>query len=108
MERTIMDLDEVHIAQAARLFRDGNELKRVVFSIDGGSEDILARNIVGLQFAYNPVSRLLTMFIAARGSERDATGSGDPVSWPSWLPPLSAADTRYRTLVKTVSWRIRN
>ena len=118
MERTIMDFDEVHILQAARLYRHAgtNELRRVVFGEDytgtGANnvlEDTLARNIVGLQFEFNPNDRLLTMYIAARGNERNTAGSGQTHNWPDWLPEqISAADARYRIVVKTLTWRIRN
>jgi hypothetical protein len=113
MSRTIMELDEAHLLQAARLYRRNDELRRVVFNDNyaaaGGNfqEDILARNIVGLQFIYHPAERLLTMYIAARGTER--LTSRQPLDWPSWLPEqISAADSRYRIVVKALTWRIRN
>jgi hypothetical protein len=110
----VMGFDEVHLIQAARLFRnDDNQLVRVVFHgnhrVDAGwSAEILARNIVGLQFVFNPVSRLLTMYIAARGDERD-TARGTPAAWPSWLPEqIPPEEARRRVAVKTLTWRIRN
>ncbi|MDR1979617.1 MAG: type II secretion system GspH family protein [Synergistaceae bacterium] len=109
---TLMGLDEIHLIQAARLFRnDQNELVRVVFDTESSSvSDVLAHNVVGLYFTYNPVSRLLTMYIAARGMEADGTGhgQGQPQTWPSWLPPIASSDLRYRILTKNLTWRIRN
>jgi len=117
VEGTVMGFDEIHLIQAARLYRNANnELVRVVFHGDyttdeGRRTDVLAKSIVGLQFVYNPVSRLLTMYIASRGHD---TGSGSSYdhrrgdTWPSWLPPLDASDTRHRIVVKTLMWRIRN
>jgi hypothetical protein len=117
--RTVMELDEVHLIQAARIYRSlppdprPNELRRVTFGADytttgGVYEETLTRNVVGLQFAYNPSTRLLTMYIAERGFERNATGAGQPGIWPSWLPALSAADTQYRIVTKVLTWRVRN
>jgi hypothetical protein len=109
---TLMGLDEIHLIQAARLFRNaGNELVRVVFDTASSSEsEVLAHNVVGLHFTYNPTSRLLTMYIAAKGMERDGVGNSpaQPTTWPSWLPPIAASDLRYRILTKTLTWRIRN
>jgi len=112
---TLMGFDEIHLIQAARLHRNANnELVRVVFHGDyntpnGIRTDVLARNIVGLQFVYNPVSRLLTMYIAARGHERNAVGAGRNSGWPAWLPEqIAVSDSRFRTVVKALTWRIRN
>ncbi|MDR2179576.1 MAG: type II secretion system GspH family protein [Synergistaceae bacterium] len=109
---TVMGLDEIHLIQAAHLFRNGrNELVRVVFDTPSSfTSDVLAHNVVGLAFTYNPDSRLLTMYIAARGAEADAVGHSpaQPKSWPSWLPPIAAHDLRYRILTKNLTWRIRN
>ena len=115
LEREIMALDEIHLIQAARLYRRGGELRRTVFGANytdasANTDDFLARNVADLWFAYNPDTRLLKMFIAVRGNERYATGSGHiPDAWPSCLPKQginSALD--YRLLVKNTTWRIRN
>jgi prepilin-type N-terminal cleavage/methylation domain-containing protein len=109
---TVMGLDELHLIQAARLFRnDDNELVRVVFDTASSFvSEVLAHNVVGLHFTYNPDSRLLTMYIAARGTEADGAGHGQaqPKTWPSWLPPIASADLRHRVLTKNLTWRIRN
>ena len=111
VESSIMSIDEIHMLQAARLFRsENNELVRFVFTGSGGSREVLARNIVGLQFAFNPASRLLTMYIASRGYERNPSGGhGQPNAWPT-LPfeQLDPEDTSFRIVVKTLTWRIRN
>jgi hypothetical protein len=117
MQGTLMGLDEVHLIQAARLYRNArDELVQIVFGSDytdasTETRNVLAHNIVGLQFVCNPVSRALTMYIASRGSERDSltrTGTGQPTSWPSWLPPITPENLSYRISVKAVTWRIRN
>lgn len=112
---TVMGIDEVHLLQVARLRLNAHhELEQIVFGSDytnasTNRSNILAHNIVGLQFVYNPVSRLLSMYIAARGTEAlPRVSTGQPPSWPSWLPPLSTDALRYRILVKVVTWRIRN
>jgi prepilin-type N-terminal cleavage/methylation domain-containing protein len=109
---TVMGLDEIHLIQAARLFRnDQNELVRVVFDTESSSQsEVLARNVVGLHFTYNPRLRILTMYIAVSGMEADGVGHSraQPQSWPSWLPPIAESDLRYRILTKSLTWRIRN
>ncbi|MDR1875447.1 MAG: hypothetical protein LBQ90_10615 [Synergistaceae bacterium] len=115
MEGVLTGLDEVHLLQAARLYLspDG-ELVQVIFGSDYTDEststiDVLAHNIVGLQFAYNAASRLLTMYIAARGNERDAVAvKTQPGGWPSWLPPIASDALSYRVATKAITWRIRN
>ncbi|MDR3264484.1 MAG: prepilin-type N-terminal cleavage/methylation domain-containing protein [Synergistaceae bacterium] len=117
MQGMLTGLDEIHLIQAARLFRnERDELVQIVFGSDyadasTGVRNVLAHNVVGLQFVYNPVSRALTMYIASRGNERDnltRTGTGQPSVWPSWLPRLASGDLAYRISVKSVTWRIRN
>jgi len=115
----VMPLDEVHLMQVGRLYRSQhpdpspNELRRVILDVpdDNLPSEVLARNIVGLQFVFDPDSRLLTMFIAARGNERNPVGvrSGtQPSAWPNWLPDIAAEYTNFRIVVKNISWRIRN
>ena len=110
-ERFLMTLDEIHVMQAARIFRDPatRELRRRVLSTpDADGHEVLARNIVGLQFAFDPQSRILTMFIAARGNERNpAVGLGQH-NWPAWLPNLDNDDLEFRIVTKTLSWGMRN
>jgi hypothetical protein len=117
---TVMGLDEIHLIQAARLYRNANnELVRVTFGSNytddpddlnpnDNTEDILARNVVGLHFIYNPESRLLTMFIATRGQEEDGLNKASGPLWPSLLPPIDSAHLGYRISTKSLTWRIRN
>ena len=114
---TVMGLDEVHLIQGARLYRNANnELVRVIFGTDyntagGVVTEVLARNVVGLQFTYNPISRLLTLYIAVRGNEVSPAGYNNPNQpngWAPWLPPIAPNDLRYRVLAKSLTWRIRN
>jgi hypothetical protein len=109
---TLMGLDEIHLIQAARLFRNNdNELVRVVFDTPSSfTSDVLAHNVVGLHFSYNPDSRLLTMYMAAGGTELDGVGHirEQPKNWPSWLPPINSDDLRRRIVTKSLTWRIRN
>jgi hypothetical protein len=106
----IMGLDEVHLIQAARLYRNGKgELTRTVFGAGRVTEEVLARDIAALWFVYNPVSRLLTIHVASRERKvSPAELSGRPPVWPSWLPPFQPSGSRCRVLVKSVTWRMRN
>ncbi|MDR1977284.1 MAG: hypothetical protein LBQ42_00965 [Synergistaceae bacterium] len=109
----VMGLDEVHLLQVARLYLEDEELKQVIFGADYENPDdntiqVLGRRIVGLHFTYRPDTRLLTMYIAARGEERLGPERELPSGWPSWLPPLSSEARRYRLAAKSITWRIRN
>jgi hypothetical protein len=114
MEGLITRLDEVHLLQVARLRRNSQEkLEQVIFGPDykkstDNITKVLAERIVGLQFSYNPVTRLLTLHIAARGMERHSAASAPPPSWPAWLPALPAEALHYRLAAKSITWRIRN
>jgi len=115
--RTLMLMDEIHLMQAARIYRSQhpdlhpNELRRVILTEHEPAanfpHEVLARNIVALQFVFDPEARTLTMFVAARGNERKAHGER-PGAWPAWLPHINVEDTHYRIVVKTLTWRIRN
>lgn len=116
--RDLTTLDEIHLMQAARIFRDPDslELRRVIMTEHNPAatvfpHEVLARNVVGLQFTFDPGAGVLTMFIAARGNERNPIGvqnGQQPRAWPSWLPDIAAEDTQFRIVVKTLTWRIRN
>jgi prepilin-type N-terminal cleavage/methylation domain-containing protein len=115
MQGMLMGLDEVHLVQAARLYRNArNELVQVVFGADyadasTSTHNVLAHNIVGLQFSYNPVSSVLTMYTASRGNEKENSArTAQPSGWPSWLPPITPENLSYRISTKSVTWRIRN
>jgi hypothetical protein len=115
----ISDLDEVHLVQAVRLYRDAatNELRHVAFGSDytkpeTNTETVLARGIVGLHFLYEPETKLLTMFIAAQGDEPAPTagraGKTAGNNWPAFAGDLPEEVWRHRVVVDRVSWRIRN
>ena len=104
-------LDEVVYPQAARLYRsDNNELVQIVFGADYTNpstniKNVLARNIVGLHFAYDPELRIVTMYIAAKGDEGGLKNSAYD-EWPDDVAgPLP---TGSRIVVNRVDWRIRN
>ncbi|MDR1978549.1 MAG: type II secretion system GspH family protein [Synergistaceae bacterium] len=103
-------LDEVCLPQAARLYLNGHgEVVQLVFGADyedslTTATNILAHNIAGLHFMYDPELRILTMFIAAQGEERFA-GAPAASGWPSFAAPLS--DDR-RLVINRIDWRIRN
>ena len=108
--------EEVHLLQAARIYLDtqSEELVQLIFGSDftdaaKNTRKVLARNIVGLYFSFDPEMRLLTMYVAARGSDsHPVVRTEQPAGWPSFAPPLSHEARRYRILVNTLIWRIRN
>jgi len=107
----ITGIDEVVFPMAARLFRGANdELVQIVFGSDftdpsTNKRNVLAHNIVGLHFAYDPELRIVTMYIAAKGEESGLHNS-PPDEWPDDIaPPLPAGS---RIVVNRVNWRIRN
>jgi len=106
--RPLMGLDEVHLMRAARLFLNNNgELRRALLTANGNiQEEILANNIIGVGFVFNPADRLLTMSIAAQGYG-GAVGAPQPV-WPAEFGPLLDGPLGRRVAVRTLSWRIRN
>lgn len=111
--RDVMVLDEVHLMQAARVYRNPatRELRRSYFSTPGGPAtryEVLASNVVGLQFAFDPERRVLMMFVAARGNERNPSIGVGQLTWPTWLPEISAEDRQFRIVTKTLTWRLRN
>jgi len=115
-ERLLMSLDEIHVMQAARIYRSQrpdqfpNQLRRRNLATPAAdSDEVLARNIVGLQFAFDPQSRVLMMFIAARGDERNPTVGVGQHNWPAWLPEqIDDDDLEFRIVTKTLTWRIVN
>jgi hypothetical protein len=109
-------MDELVFPQAARLFRsDKNELVQLVFGSDYMNpattvRNVLAHNIVGLYFVYDPGLRIMTMYIAAKGDEGE-NANAIPAAWPSdiagELPGGLQSGTEV-TLVNRVNWRVRN
>ncbi|MDR1623110.1 MAG: prepilin-type N-terminal cleavage/methylation domain-containing protein [Synergistaceae bacterium] len=114
VEGLVMGLDEVHLLQVARLrLNTREELEQIIFGADytdatSNTVKILAERIVGVHFSYNPLTRLLTMYIAARGRERHPVAFAPPHAWVSWLPALPAEALHYRLAAKSITWRIRN
>jgi hypothetical protein len=103
-------LDEVCLPQIARLYlNDNGELVQLVFGSDYENasttrQNVLAHNIAGLHFTYDPHLRLLSMYIAAQGEEGNVHGiSPDP--WPSFADALPVGR---RLVVNRIDWRIRN
>jgi prepilin-type N-terminal cleavage/methylation domain-containing protein len=108
-------LEEIYLAQVRRLYV--NEAKELVQEDMGGdftdastrNSRVLAHNIAAVGFTYDRASRVLSMYIAARGANPTATSAnGNPAGWPEEFPPLSAEDLRYRIVVENLAWRIRN
>ncbi|MDR1048304.1 MAG: prepilin-type N-terminal cleavage/methylation domain-containing protein [Synergistaceae bacterium] len=116
LESVLSGLDEVHLVQAARVFLDStrHELVQVLFGSDyknssANDRRVLARDIVGLYFLYEPETRLLTMYVAARGQQAHPTaGAGVADGWPGFADPLPADALQRRVIVHSVTWRIRN
>ncbi|MDR1874792.1 MAG: type II secretion system GspH family protein [Synergistaceae bacterium] len=103
-----MGLEEVFLLQAARLYRNAqHELVQLIFEDPATTtEKILAHNIVGLHFAYDPVRRILSMYVAAEGQETGLNVGGVTSSdWPAFAAPLSGS---HRFVVERIDWRIRN
>lgn len=105
--------EEVHVPQACRIFVRDDELRQQFYESNSNtSTRVLARGIAGVFFKYNPKMRLVTMYIAAKGRDPIPVGKqapGLPDRWPSFAASaISAADQRYRLLVESITWRIRN
>jgi prepilin-type N-terminal cleavage/methylation domain-containing protein len=104
-------LDEVCLPQVARLYlNDDGELVQLVFGSDyedgaTATRNVLARNIVGLHFTYDPQLRLLSMYIAARGEEGNLDNVVSADVWPSFAGELPRDR---RLVVNRIDWRIRN
>ncbi len=110
--------EEIHLVQAASLFvNSDHDLVQRVFmgnTADGSlrREKILARNIAAVCFRFDPEARLVTMYVAARGTEPMRAQPAIPAKWPSNIAPVasyfSAGDRHYRIQVESMTWRIRN
>ena len=111
--RALFPYEEVHLVQVCRLYLKNGELIQEFFDTglqaDQRVSNVIARGIVGLYFTFNPETRLVTLYIAARGSALRASGdSAAPLDWPAFAPPLSASDQRYPIVTSVMRWRIRN
>jgi hypothetical protein len=116
----ILGYEEVHLIQSASLFvNDDNELIQRVFmgkpTASGGSVDkVLARNIAGVCFRFDPDSRLLTFYVAAFGENVIPPDQRAlPAAWPAIATPAqyfknAARVLQHRILVESMIWRIRN
>jgi hypothetical protein len=103
-------LDEACLPQVARLYlNDNGELVQLIFGSDyenaaTARQNVLAHNIVGLHFTYDPRLRVLSMYIAAQGEEGNVHEiSHDP--WPSFADALPVGR---RLVINRIDWRIRN
>lgn len=115
-----MGLEEVHLIQVARLHLDTatGELIQTVLgprynqnTNSGNIRNVLARNVLGLYFSFDPESRLLRMYIAAEGQNPDHAGKSSgtqALKWPSFATTPLPANTPSRYIVNEVVWKIRN
>ena len=130
---TLGGFEEIYLIKAARVFvNENHQLVQEIFGEDisnfgnGTIETsststvrILAENIAGVAFFFDPAGRTLTMHIAAFGSQLDPTGGGaggvQPAGWP--LTDDSTVNSRIslptellnrRIVLGSRVWRIRN
>lgn len=127
MTGTLGGLEDIHLVRSARVYvNDRKELVQEFYegqdyTTTPGRREVLAHNISSVFFFYDPARRLLTMYVAARGSERQSSalsaGLWPPSSedfggagWPDTFSEirLSSEDSQYRVLVGERTWRIRN
>lgn len=110
--------EEIHLVQAASLFvNNRHELIQRVFMGNPSDaaeriEKVLARNIAAVCFRFDPRTRILTMYVAARGTEGLQQPLGVPSNWPVNIAPLGTyftnEDLGYRIQIESMTWRIRN
>ena len=116
LEGMLAGFEEIHMPQAARIYVRDNQLIQEIFrdnflSASNSVRNVLARNVLAVYFKFDPEARLLTMYIAMRGSDPLPVGKkpGMPEKWPSFAASvLDSKDLRYRILVESMTWRIRN
>ena len=124
----ISGFEEIYLVKAARVFVNGrNQLVQEIYGDDFNDSPaletaassfvrILAENIAGVVFMFDPAGRTLTMHIAAMGvSPRPATGAAvvQPPNWPIVSEDannslLSDDALERRIVVGNRTWRIRN
>lgn len=75
---------------------------------DGRPYRVLARNVAGVWFRFNPKMRILQMTLAVQGINSDRQGAAPlrPAGWPDAAPAIGGKDRRI--LVENRAWRIRN
>jgi prepilin-type N-terminal cleavage/methylation domain-containing protein len=111
--RTLSPYEEVHLVQCCRLYLKNGDLVQEFFDTGLQPADriakVVAKGIAGLYFTFDPEKRLVTMYIAARGTAPRASGdSVSPSDWPEFAPPISASDRKYPIITGAMRWRIRN
>ncbi|MDR1376371.1 MAG: hypothetical protein LBJ22_02575 [Synergistaceae bacterium] len=113
--RVFANYEEVHLVQACRLYLERDKLIQEFFDTGVGESNRVkvevAQGIVGLYFTFDPEGRLLTMYVAARGSDPMPVGKkdGSPKIWPNYPgAAIAAKDLKYRISAAVMTWRIRN
>lgn len=107
-------LEEAHCVCAARLRVASGELIQELYETPPQDRPsrvkVLARNIVGAWFRFNPKNRILSVSLAAKGlntaEARHASGRR-PRGWPIGAPDI-VEGKNHRILVESMTWRIRN
>lgn len=109
----ILGYEEVHRVCAARLRVDSGNLIQELYDTPPQAEPsrtrVLARNVVGTWFRFNPETRILQFSLAVRGlnaaDARIASGKRPP-GWPVGAPDIE--DEQHRIMVESMTWRVRN
>lgn len=108
----ILGFEEVHRVRAARLRVDSGNLVQDLYDAPPQARPsrtrVLAHNVVGTWFRFNPETRILQFSLAVRGLNADARGASGrrPLGWPNGAPDIE--DKQHRILVESMTWRIRN
>lgn len=110
--------EELHAVRASRLRVVNEELIQEFYVMPpqlepdvlqgGGTHRVLARNVAGVWFRFNPRTRILQMALAVQGINADRQGAAPlrPAGWPDGAPDIGGKDRRI--LVENRAWRIRN
>ena len=107
-------MEEVHRVRAARLRVASGDLIQELYETPPQNRPsrvrVLARNIVGAWFRFNPKDRILTFSLAARGLNvtlAERASGVRPQGWPAGAPNIREG-RNHRILVESMTWRIRN
>ena len=107
-------MEEVHRVRAARLRVASGDLIQELYETPPQNRPsrvrVLARNIVGAWFRFNPKDRILTFSLAARGLNvtlAERASGVRPRGWPAGAPNIREG-RNHRILVESMTWRIRN